>query len=316
MESVAAATGIDVSSEKLDVSVGGARPFTVPNTAQGCQELCARLPREGAVHLEASGGCERLVARTLRSAGFTVHVHDPLKARRLAQARGKKAKTDAVDAKELALGGGLLPRPQAKTKAREDLSDLSRTVSALQETIGEYKRRLRRPELDEDARKGLQEVVRLLQEQALALEKTFAERVRRSEEAERYRLALSVPGVGPKTARVLVCELPEDLPERTPAQICGFAGLAPLDDQSGKRTGRSRIGRGNRRLKAGLYMPAVCAVRSQPWARELYDRLRAKGRAHQQAMVAVMRRVLLRVVAVLKRKEPWQTEPPEKAEKP
>ena len=115
--------------------------------------------------------------------------------------------------------------------------------------------------------------------------------------------------MGPATARVLLCELPEDLPERTPAQICSYCALAPLDDSSGARRGPARLGQGNRRVKAALYMAAMCAVRTQRWAKELYARLRSKGRAHQQAICAVMRRLLLRAVAVLKRGSPWKDEP-------
>ncbi len=117
---------------------------------------------------------------------------------------------------------------------------------------------------------------------------------------------MSVPGVGPVTACAVVAELPDDLSGVSTAQAAAYAGLAPLDDSSGKRDGPKTVGRGNARLKAALYMPALGLVRRPGWARDLYTRLKDKGRRHQAAIVAVMRKLLTRVVAVLKRGTPWQ----------
>ena len=82
-----------------------------------------------------------------------------------------------------------------------------------------------------------------------------------------------------------------------------------MDDSSGKRTGPARVGRGNPRLKKGLYMSAVTAISHREWAKSLYARLMAKGKTHDQAMVAIMRRILLRVVCVIHRGSTWQVEP-------
>lgn len=309
MNIVVAQVGIDVSKLELVVSIDGAKPFKVANTLEFCRDLAGQLPKPCCVHLESSGSYERTVRRALIEAGVEVRVHNPLKTKRLAQARGANAKTDSIDARGLAGSGALLPERSAKSLERQRLADFSRAIQSVKETSAEYKRRLSCPELDEDARLVYENLVQLLRAKVENLERQFVTRMKNSTFAREYEIIKSVPGIGPVTARILVCELPEDVPERSPAQISSYAGLAPLDDSSGKRNGPRHLGQGNRRLKACLYMASFCVVRTQSWAKDLYARMRAKGKVHQSAMAAVMRRLLVRVVAVLKRGSPWQGEP-------
>lgn len=311
MDSIASQVGIDVSGSELVVCIDTAKPFVVLNSDAGCDVLVPRLPCGCVVHVEASGGYERLVCRRLRKEGYEVRLHDPLKAKRLAQARGKRAKTDAVDARELSLNGPLLPQRQAKSQTREDLTDLSRAIGALQEMASQTRKRQGMPGLDQDAKKALGDVAAYIEKKIVSLEKRFLARLKRDPElTKKYRMVKSIPAVGPKLARVCLCELPENTLTQTAEQIASFAGLAPIDDQSGKRNGNAHIGRGNDRLKGALYMPAMCAIRNQTWAKDTYAKLRAKGRSHRQAAVAVMRKLLVRIVAVLHRGEPWQDQLP------
>lgn len=310
MNIVTAQIGGDVSKDEILVSVQGNKPFKTLNQEAALVAAAERLPRPCEVHLERSGGYERLAARVFTQAGIVVRLHNPLKARRLAQAIGPKAKTDAVDAKALAELGELLPVQEPKSAEREALSDLSRAIETIKQTITQYKKRRAVPELDEGAKHAYEKVIVALSKERDELIKQFEKRVRSSSLAADYKLILSVWDVGPVTARNCLCELPENAKRCRPCQVSSYAGLAPIDDSSGKHTGPSRIGRGAVRLKAGMYMSAISALRHQQWAKDLYAGLRAKGRTHQQAIVAVMRRQLLRVVAVLQRNTPWQAEPP------
>lgn len=310
MNIVTPQVGIDVSKAELVVSVDQGKAFGVSNDDAGFEKLVGLLPIGSQVHLEASGGYERPVRRFLEGAGFIVRKHNALKARRLAQGIGAKAKTDPVDAKALSASAHLLPSSKAKSRERENLADFSRLISTIQESASSYRRRLDVPGLDKETADEISEVIKLLEAKISDLEKKFAVRAKSSSLAGSYELILSVPGVGPKTARVCLCELPENLPEQRLEQISSYAGVAPINDESGKRKGRAHVGPGNSRLKASLYMPALGAVQKQQWAKDLYARLRAKGNAHQCAIVAVMRRLLLRIVAVLKRGSSWMDEPP------
>lgn len=309
MEMISHQVGIDVAKNELVTSIQAGKAFALPNTVEGCQELVGCLPEGSVVHLEASGGYERLVRRMLEASGFKVVLHNPLKPRRLAQAQGIRAKTDFVDARVLSQSGALLPESPTKTLDRQALADHSRAIDTLKETIADYKKRMKGPELDPVARQIYAQSISVIQKQLEIAEKAFAERIKASGYALSFSWVCSVPALGPSTARICICEFPEDLMLRSTAQIASYAGLAPIDNQSGNRIGRAHLGHGNNRLKRAFYMPAICAVRTQQWAKELYARLRAKGRAHQSAIVAVMRRLLVRAVAVLKRGSPWQDEP-------
>lgn len=308
MSIVASEAGIDVACDQLVTSIDQARPFSSPNTPEGAEDIARCLPKGCTVHIECSGGYERLIVRVLRQAGFQVHLHNPLKARRLAQGVAAQAKTDAIDARMLSRSGNLLPVNQPKSDERRDLADFSRAIDTVKETIAEFKKRYAVPELDQAARTAYGDVIEVLQAKAKDLELEFAKRIASSPCRTQYELAKSVPCIGPVTARICICELPENFPSRPARHACSYAGVAPIDDSSGKRR-QARLGKGNTRLKKGLYMAAIAALSHQDWASNLYARLRARGRSHEQAMVAVMRRLLMRVVCVLKRGSPWQDEP-------
>ncbi len=315
MDIVTVEAGGDVGKDEILVCVKGGKPFKVRNEEEALRVAAERLPRPCVVHLERSGGYERLIARVFGECGIQVRLHNPLKARRLAQAVGATAKTDPVDAKGLAETGALLPVSPVKSAERQRLADLSRAIETIKRTRTQYKKRCCMPELDAAAKGAYKHVIENLTRQVKALEKDFLKKVMASSLAERYRIIQSVPDVGPVTTRISLCELPENVRTASTAQVSSFSGLAPIDDSSGKHTGPSRIGHGNMRLKAGMYMSAVCALRHQPWAKALYTRLRAKGRTHQQAIVAVMRKQLVRIVSVVQRGTSWEKDAPESIRK-
>lgn len=309
MTSLSSEVGIDVAKDHLDISIDSGKPFRISNSEEDCEALADRLPPGSIIHLEASGGYERTARNVLRTRGFTVNTHDPLKARRYAQSQARQAKTDAIDACSLSKDGKALVPQQEKSQEREALSDISRTITCLKREAAKMKVRAKVTGLDPMAKQAFLDAAALLTKKFQELEKQFVSRVMKSSLREKYLLACTVPGVGPCTARVLVCELPEQLEKFTIAQLTAYAGVAPIDNGSGKKKVTARIRRGNARLKAALYMPAICCVGRYAWASELYAKLMAKGRKPQQAAVAVMRRLLVRALAVLKRGSAWQAEP-------
>ena len=309
MNIVAPEVGIDVSKMDLVVSVDKGKPFKKPNSEAGAVELAQMLPPGSTVHLESTGGYERIAVKTLRDFGFEVRVHNPLRARRLAQGLGPKAKTDPIDARMLSATGSLLPTGKAKSEERRNLADFSRSIDAVKKTITSFKNRSNMPGLDPDAKRVYELVITALEKEVKGLESQFARRVKSSSYRLRYDLAKSVPHIGPVAARVCVCELPEDLPERSPARMSSYAGVAPINHSSGTYNPAPKIARGNKRLKKALYMAAISALRQEVWAKTLYHRLIAKGKTHDQAIVPIMRKLLVKVVCVLKRGTPWQAVP-------
>ena len=313
MNIVEAFVGVDVAKDELVVEwehLGKVRRSIFSNSVSGFAELICWLGDVPArVSMESSGGYERGVRHALEAACYTVQVHNPRRVRRLAQGLGLTAKTDALDARALARASSICPAAPTRSKEREELAEISRTIAQLTKERSDHLRRLAPNWVSPAVRSTLEELVGSLTKAIAELEALYKKLVHAGVLSQRHKLALSVPCVGPKLARVLTSELPEDLSRWTIRQLASYVGLAPKDNASGRRVGPSRIGVGNTHLKAALYMPALTAVQRQAWAGELYARLKAKGKAHQQAIVAVMRRLLTMCLAVLKRGSAWQPEP-------
>ena len=306
---VASEVGIDVASAELVTSIDEGKPFASENTKEGAIQLAKVLPAGSTIHVESTGGYERTAVRVLREAGFKVDVHNPLNVLQLARGSGRRAKTDPLDARTLSRVGQQAPASQCRSQERQALTDLSRAIDTVKVTIGEYKKRRNMPGLDQAAVNVYSGVIDELEARAKDLEADFVKRVKDSPCWSDYKLVRSIDCVGPVTARVCICELPENVKTQPTPHAASYAGVAPIDRSSGKRK-KAYISHGNRRLKKGLYMAAVTSVRSDEGAKTLYARLRASGKTHEQAIVPVMHRLLRRVVCVLKRGSSWQDEPP------
>jgi transposase len=266
------------------------------------------------ISLEASGRYESLARHELEAAGYLVKVLNPRKARRLAEGLGINAKTDRVDAKALARMGELSSTTKPRSKERELLGDVSRSIDTLKKDRAAHLKRMKVPGFSKEAINSLKRVVKAIDREIENLGKEFVRLVRESSAGEKYKLLQTIPGVGPELARICVCELPEDIENWSSKQVCAYAGVAPIDDSSGKRNGPARVPQhANFHLKAGLFMPALGLMQRDPWASDTYARLKARGLEHQQAAIVLMHKLLVRIVAVLKRGTAWQAACPTNA---
>lgn len=310
MESVLKEVGNDVSKLYLDISVGGEKPFRVSNTVEGIAQMLGRTGTNIRVFLESSGGYERLSCRELRRHGVEVRILSPYRVRKAAQANGPKAKTDKIDAKWLAKVGPTMEFwRHPRTQAEEEALDLSRTIETLKTHAARLRNTKSKMLMDPVAAAALERGAQSLDKEAKALQKEFEERIKGTKMGDWFELALTVPYVGVNLARQCVCEFPDDIRNRKHGQLTGYVGLAPIDDSSGQRTNHSGIARGCSRLKKALYMPALSCIGNQQWAIDAYTKLRAMGKSFRTAIVAIMRRLLIRIIAVIKRGSPWQVEP-------
>jgi transposase len=119
-------------------------------------------------------------------------------------------------------------------------------------------------------------------------------------------LLVSVPGVGPTIARTLIAELPE-LGQLGRKRIAALAGLAPFARQSGQWRGRSFIGGGRPSVRTALFMGAMVAKRHNPILKAFFDRLVRAGKPKMVALIAVARKLLTILNALLRDRRPWQT---------
>jgi transposase len=302
--------GIDVSKDRLDVAV---RPsgdeFSLERGVQGIADLVGRLKvlTPQLVALEATGGFETVVTAALAAAGLPVVVVNPAQVRAFATAIGQRAKTDLIDARVIAhfadaTKPAVRPLPDAETQLLADLVQRRRQII---EMIGaENQRRKRAP-----ARlvKSIDRLIKALQKELTSVDGDIDEAVR-SSPAWRTKedLLTSVPGVGPTISRTLIAELPE-LGRLDRKQIAALAGLAPFTRQSGQWRGRSFIGGGRTSVRCALFMGAMVAKKHNPLLKAFFDRLVAAGKPKMVALIAVARKLLTILNAIVRDQKPWQT---------
>jgi transposase len=303
--------GIDVSKARLDVHVHPAgESFAVTNDEAGVAGLCERLGQlDGlvCVGLEASGRYERLVVAELVAAKLPVVVLNPAQVRHYGQAMGQRAKTDPIDARLIALFVDAVRPPQramADAQTQELAALMTRRRQLVQMLTTERLRRQQAPK--GIVRVSMARVVTTLEEALRELDAEIDKTVRGTPVwRDKEDLLASVPGIGKLIARTLLAEMPE-LGTLTPKQAAALAGLAPYTRQSGKWRGSSSIAGGRRVVRSALYMGALVASRFNPTLKAFRDKLVAAGKPKLVAIIAVARKLLLILNAILRDKKPWQ----------
>lgn len=311
--------GIDVSKDTLDISASfdgqSFRTLKVSNDGNGFGSLFSWLnsqsePEYWRVGLEATSAYHRLLVRFFEEKDVRILVLNPRQARDLAKGLGIIRKDDQVDARVLSIFmqmGWREPHRQP-SQAGQRLQEISRRIDVLVRLRSDEKRRLQKPGSCRELLASVKRNILWLGKEIAKLEQEWLECLDGSEELLRsYALALGLPGVGHKTARVVVSEMCACPRERSVRQCVSFAGLAPHSRTSGtslrkpSRTARS----GNKRLKTALYMGVVSMIKRDAECRDLYMRILGQGKPQKVALVAVMNKMMRRLAAVLNRGTPW-----------
>ena len=302
--------GVDVSKDRLDVAV---RPsgdtFVVERNAAGLEGLAERLKALSPqiVMLEATGGFETIAAAALSAAGLPVAVANPAQIRSFAKAIGQRAKTDPIDAAVIAhfaeaTRPELRPLPDGATRLLSDLVARRRQIVEMMAAEGQRERRT----TDRRLKKSIARLRTALEKELAELDDEIHDSVRGSPIwREKDDLLESVPGIGPTIARTLIAELPE-LGQLTRRQIAALAGLAPFTRQSGQWRGRSFIGGGRTAVRTVLFLGAWVARRHNPVLRTFFDRLVQAGKPRMVALIAVARKLLTILNAMVRDNKRWQ----------
>lgn len=304
--------GIDVAKDRLDVCIRpSGESFVADRTGAGIEMLTERLKRLGphVVAVEATGGFETVVAAGLASAGVPVVVVNPAQIRAFAQALGKRAKTDPIDAAVIAhfaeaTKAAPRPLPDETTRLLADLIARRRQIVEMMAAEGQRDRRV----ADKRLKKSIARLRKALEKELAELDGEIDDYVRGSPVwAEKEDLLASVPGIGPVIARTLIGELPE-LGSLDRRKIAALVGLAPWTRQSGQWRGKSFIGGGRKSVRSALFLAAMVAARHNPPLKRFRDRLVAAGKPKLVALIAVARKLLTILNAILRDKRPWQPE--------
>ena len=302
--------GIDVAKDKVDACIRGlALRQTYPSTAQGHRKLVAWLRKHkvNRAVMEASGGYERDWGKVLRLAGIAVRIVDPKRVRSFAQSAGRLAKNDTIDAEMIAwFAETFIEAPgqvhdaareelQALVKARLNLVDLKIRLEAQNEHAAPGQ-----------ARKARTRILKSLLEEIAKLEVAISAQVRATPHlAERAEIVESVPGFAETSSANLLAGMPE-LGQVSDEIAAALLGVAPYDDDSGKRRGERHIKGGRRWVRNALYMPCLgAATQNNPVFKAYYQRLLAKGKEPKVALVACMRKLIIVLNTMIARRQKW-----------
>jgi transposase len=307
--------GIDVSKASLEVcllrdSLARHRyRRSFPNTRCGLHALLewlkAHHPEPVAAVMESTGSYGELAAHLLHEAGHRVSVVSALRIQQYALSRCRHNKTDQVDAEVIARFGltqeelpQWLPTPEPQSQLRE----LLRRSDELAATLQAERNRLEAAGQRSVLSGSLHRHIRWLEKELARLEQAVNQLLKThrdlAEDCERLE---SIPGIGAKTARVLVAELPRNLESSRTA--AAWAGVAPRRFESGTIRKPSRIGAGgNRYLRKALFFPAIVARSHNPRFKTFADRLAERGLSKMAVVCAVLHKLLRTAFAVLKNK--------------
>jgi transposase len=301
--------GIDVSKERLDVHVRPAgESFSVPRSGAGVDDLIVRLQAltPTLVAVEATGGFENVVTAGLAGAGLPVIVANPAQVRAFATALGRRAKTDPIDAAVIAhFIEATKPQPRPlPDDATRLLADLVARRRQIVEMIGAESQRQKRAS-QKRLQKSIGRLKKALEKELAEIDADIDDNVRGSPVWRvKEDLLVSVPGIGPTIARTLIAELPE-LGSLDRRQIAALVGLAPWTRQSGQWRGKSFIGGGRTSVRTMLFVGAMVAARHNPVLKSFRDKLVAAGKPKMVALVAVARKLLTILNAILRDNRPW-----------
>jgi transposase len=304
-----AIVGVDVSKDWLDLCLAGEAKVERLDNSEAAIGDWLDTTQPALVAFEPTGGCERLLAVALRAREIPflrVHPNDICAFRR---SRGIKAKTDQIDARAIAdfAADVLARRGAAQTiLGNDDLREMASRRRQLVESLQAERCRLQQAH-SRTVKLSIEIMINVLKQSLDGLETEILNLIAHDPElAHRFQLLQSLRGVGPVVAMVLIAQLPE-LGLLTGKQIAALVGLAPLTRQSGKSKWRETTGHGRVDVRQSLFNAARAAIRHDSPQKTFYDRLVTENkRAGKVALVALMRKQLVTLNAMVRQNKPWR----------
>jgi transposase len=300
--------GIDTSQTQLDIYV---RPlnefFSVANTDAGIKEAITKLKaiKPHRVLIEATGRLELNFVCAAHKAGLPLVVCNPGQARQFAKAAGRTAKTDKLDAQDIAhFGEAMKPRlTELKPEKLRLISDFITVRSQCLEMSTMQKNRLKR--MPKSVHKPINAILSSIKKEVDKIDKQLDALIDEVPEWRNQRdLLLSAKGVGKVLAYTLMSELPE-LGKLNRKEIAALVGVAPMNRDSGSYQGKRYIRGGRHKVRTVLFVSMMSAIQCHPKLKPMYQQMVAAGKPKKVAIVACMRKQLIILNTMMKNGTHW-----------
>lgn len=296
--------GVDVSKDHLDADTfPSTKPRRFANTATGIAELVewARTFQPERIVFESTGHYQKAAVGALLAAALPAVVVNARQVRDFAKAFGILAKTDAIDAAVLARFGQVVPTtvrplPAPEIQVFQELYDRRGQLVRMLATEKNH----RHAATAERVQRDIDSHIRHLEKRIADLEERMDQFVENCETFRvRNEILQSIPGIGPQVSRTILAHLPE-LGQGQRHRLTALVGLAPFNDDSGKESRTRHIRGGRGKVRLGLYQAAVVASVHCPPMKEMYARLKQRGKASKVALIAVARKILVLANALVR----------------
>ena len=300
--------GIDTSSQQLDIYV---RPigqyFSVSNDVAGIKDAVKQLQslKPTRVLIESTGRLELEFVCIAHKAGLPVVVCNPGQVRHFAKAAGRIAKTDKLDAHDIAHFGEVMQPKLSSIKPEKlrSVSDLLTVRSQCLEISTMQKNRLKR--MPKTVHKPIQAILKTIKKEIDIIDKQLDKLVDSIAQWRQQRdLLLSAKGVGKVVAYTLMSELPE-LGKLNRKEIAALVGVAPMNRDSGSFEGKRYIRGGRHKVRTVLFVSMMSAIQCHPKLKPLYQRMTTAGKPKKVALVACMRKQLTILNTMVKNNTYW-----------
>ncbi|RYY42707.1 MAG: IS110 family transposase [Chitinophagaceae bacterium] len=302
--------GIDVSKLSLDVALpmqSTWKQCVVTNDLEGFHHLLSFCGNQVHYVMEATGVYHLRLASFLSENGCCVSVVNPLSVKRFCQSMLRRIKTDKLDAKYISLYGQahrpslwVRPDPVLALVSQEQslimlLSEQRTQLLNFRESLGQQ------PSKSVLAESVLQQEIQLVEAKITELETAVVATLEQHYGSEMYNVC-TVPGMGKRTAALLLMVTGGLKRFHSAAQLCCYLGLTPMFTESGTSIRRkgSISKMGSAKLRKQLYMCSWSAIRFNKQCKDLYERLKAKGKAGKLILVAVMNKLMRQVFSIVK----------------
>lgn len=302
--------GIDVAKDKLDIIILPEKEYhVVENTQKAINLFISKILSKAKVRMivmESTGGYERLAFELFFAKQLPVHIAHPNKVFHYGKAKGFFAKTDKIDAYMLA--NYALDNNLSECKfdqARYELRELSCRINQLKSDLMSTRCRIASPNLSAITKKSLTRQEKWLVQELNSIEKQLDKQIAKDTElTQTHRIIASVKGVGKATANLLITQV-DELGALTKGEIAALCGLAPRNNDSGKRRGTRRVVGGKSTVRKALFLCALSAVKHNNKLKLFYSKLIEAGKKPKVALIAVARKLIVIINHLVAKQIEW-----------
>lgn len=308
MKTIKQYVGVDISKDYFDVALPEENHHShhqFPNTPKGFKDLFKLLSASSMVVMEASGSYYLQLAFYLHEKGISVSVINPLVIRRFCQMRMVRAKTDKKDAQMIAEYGkteqpAAWEPPKAYILELKQMQAVSTQLKKQQSALQRQKEAFKcSPFVSKVAQRSIDVLLQANKDEQLHLEKEML-RLIQEHHGQMHQNIQTIPGIGKKAALLLIAISNGFTKFKTAKQLCSYVGVCPRIYESGKSVkGKAKITKmGAGKIRAILYLCSWSAIKYNKACRELYQRLREKGKPNMVALIAVVNKLIRQAFAI------------------